>query len=93
MPKEDKREESSSFLKKRTKKLLSYVEPTGAQEEMWVLRRQAPPNAAGLYGIKSFLFLFFKKEILPCFARMSVVTHFGIRRGDVHWPGRRAIRG
>ena len=47
VPKEDKREESSSFLKKRTKKLLSYVEPTGAQEEMWVLRRQAPAIAVG----------------------------------------------
>ncbi len=42
---------SSSFLKKRTKKLLfSEVVPAGNDQT-----------------IKSFLFLFFKKEILPFF--------------------------
>jgi hypothetical protein len=41
--KEDKRKKSSSFLKKRTKKLLSYVEPSGAEEaekgDTWRLNR------------------------------------------------------
>jgi ABC-type proline/glycine betaine transport system permease subunit/ABC-type proline/glycine betaine transport system substrate-binding protein len=50
-------EESSSFLKKRTKKLLSV---SGGRALSRVSRQ---PRATD----KSFLFLFFKKEILPCF--------------------------
>src|SRR5277367_6158311 len=46
--------ESSSFLKKRTKKLLL----------VGVSAAVSAPNPKN----KSFLFLFFKKEILPCFA-------------------------
>jgi hypothetical protein len=54
MPNEGKREESSSFLKKRTKKLL-IIQVSAAQ-----VRRASQLN-------KSFLFLFFKKEMLPNF--------------------------
>jgi hypothetical protein len=43
---------SSSFLKKRTKKLLFVTMPSQAS--------------------KSFLFLFFKKEILPCFSVLNL---------------------
>jgi photosystem II stability/assembly factor-like uncharacterized protein len=48
-------QESSSFLKKRTKKLLLASVRAGLNDRV---------NQT----IKSFLFLFFKKEILPCFA-------------------------
>jgi hypothetical protein len=51
--------ESSSFLKKRTKKLFV---PQGRATR---IGRVSQEN-------KSFLFLFFKKEILPCFAGVSV---------------------
>jgi hypothetical protein len=50
------REGSSSFLKKRTKKLLSV---SGATE----FTRLAPRRRA---TDKSFLVLFFKKELLAC---------------------------
>jgi hypothetical protein len=49
------REESSSFLKKRTKKLL--LSSKRASRGQYVTQQS-----------KSFLFLFFKKELLPCFA-------------------------
>jgi hypothetical protein len=64
VPQEGKREESSSFLKKRTKKLLSYVEPTGAQEEMWVLRRQASGATQRRWTLwyKKFFVSFFQKR-------------------------------
>jgi hypothetical protein len=50
-----KRQESSSFLKKRTKKLLLALLRAGV---IWRVNQRR----------KSFLFLFFKKEILSCFA-------------------------
>jgi hypothetical protein len=71
-PEEGKRRESSSFLKKRTKKLLSYLEPIGAASGATLF---CFVSAARL---KSFLFLFFKKEILPCFAAASVSTQVSI---------------
>jgi hypothetical protein len=49
---------SSSFLKKRTKKLLSV---SGGISLAHLNPRRPARN-------KSFLFLFFKKEILPCSA-------------------------
>jgi hypothetical protein len=61
MPKEATRQESSSFLKKRAKKLLRA--PVRVDRVGRVNRTS-----------KSFLFLFFKKEILPCFAGVSVPT-------------------
>jgi hypothetical protein len=54
----DQYKESSSFLKKRTKKLL-FV-------SVRALRTSRINQES-----KSFLFLFFKKEILPCFANVS----------------------
>jgi hypothetical protein len=47
-----RKEGSSSFLKKRTKKLLF----------VWHAFRR---HSTQLLGIKSFLVLFFKKELLP----------------------------
>jgi hypothetical protein len=61
---ERKRQESSSFLKKRTKKLLSVARRYVSNQA------EVMATATG----KSFLFLFFKKEILPCFASVSVPT-------------------
>jgi hypothetical protein len=67
-----KREESSSVLKKRTKKLL-------------ILQGKAACIGRADQKNKSFLFLFFKKEILPCFAGASVSARAGIKRiGGVH---------
>jgi hypothetical protein len=56
VPKEGKRKASSSFLKKRTKKLLSYVEPIGLGV------RRLPPRRRLLYVIKVFCFFFSKKK-------------------------------
>jgi hypothetical protein len=61
-------EGSSSFLKKRTKKLLFSSVSTGR------IRR------ANQWS-KSFLVLFFKKELLSCCADVSVSTRVGIRGG------------
>jgi hypothetical protein len=55
-PEEGKRKESSSFLKKRTKKLLSYLSLSAL--------RQAPPYSASsaLRGSKVFCFFFSKRK-------------------------------
>jgi hypothetical protein len=50
--------ESSSFLKKRTKKLLL---ASVSVDRFSRINQES----------KSFLFLFFKKEILPCFALVA----------------------
>jgi hypothetical protein len=64
-PKQPKCEGSSSFLKKSTKKLLFSSLRTGriGRVNQWS---------------KSFLVLFFKKELLSCFADVSVSTRVGI---------------
>jgi hypothetical protein len=49
-----KSKQGFSFLKKRNKKLLFHFD-----------RNDAFHGAARLRGIKSFLLLFFKKEVLP----------------------------
>jgi hypothetical protein len=53
------RDGSSSFLKKRTKKLLSVAPGMGATRVASRVR----------VGNKIFLVLFLKKELLPCFRR------------------------
>ncbi len=53
------KEESSSFLKKRAKKLLSFA---GSTRVAWL-------NTSSAAMSKSFLLLFFKKEDLSCFRR------------------------
>jgi hypothetical protein len=55
LPAKGKHRESSSFLKKRTKKLLSVSGGTGTDY------LGPTPRAT----VKSFLVLFFKKELLP----------------------------
>jgi hypothetical protein len=57
-------EESSSFLKKGTKKLLTVARCR------WAKRLPPVPHATS----KSFLVLFFKKELLPSFCRWSTVA-------------------
>jgi hypothetical protein len=62
--KEGKCKASSSFLKKSTKKLLFASRRAG---------RIGRVNQCS----KSFLVLFFKKELLPCFAYVSVPSERG----------------
>jgi len=57
---------SSSFLKKRTKKLLLAAVRTGRIRRVNRWR-------------KSLLVLFFRKELLPCFASVSVSMRVGMR--------------
>src|SRR5277367_1761423 len=66
--KEVKRQESSSFLKKRTKKLFSVAGGTDSTHVGPLLRTK----------VKSFLLLFFKKEVLP----------FPVCREETHVPRR-----
>jgi hypothetical protein len=65
LPKEGKCQESSSFLKKRTKKLLL------ASIRASLIGRVNQQR-------KSLLVLFFRKELLPRFAGVSVPTRVGI---------------
>jgi hypothetical protein len=62
------KESKQFFFEKRTKKLLTYVEPTGAKEERCGRACGAANaflSADRLNITKSFLLLFFKKELLP----------------------------
>ncbi len=70
LPKQPKCEGCSSFLKKSTKKLLFSSVRTGR------IRR------ANQWS-KSFLVLFFKKELLSCCADVSVSTRVGIRTQSI----------
>jgi len=57
-------------LKKRTKKLLSVTDGTDAAYVIRLLRAK----------VKSFLFLFSKKEILPYFAGVSISVQVAVTR-------------
>ncbi|HTZ70429.1 MAG TPA: hypothetical protein VMB71_07260 [Acetobacteraceae bacterium] len=72
LSKEAKRQESSSFLKKRTKKLFSVAGGTDSTYLTPLLRAKT----------KSFLVLFFKKELLLCFAGFSISTRVSTKRLD-----------